>query len=39
MSMKHFISIHDITGDEFSSLLDLALKLKKETKEGIPHPI
>lgn len=37
--MKHFISIHDITRDEFSGLLDLALKLKKETKAGIPHPI
>lgn len=37
--MKHFISIHDITRDEFSQLLDLSLKLKKETKAGISHPI
>ena len=39
MSLKHFISIHDITVDEFHHLLDLGLKLKKENKEGIPHPI
>ena len=37
--MKHFISIHDITTDEFHQLLDLGLKLKKEQKAGIPHPI
>ena len=33
--MKHFISIHDITGEEFQQLMDLALKLKKETKAGL----
>lgn len=37
--MKHFISIHDITVDEFQQLMDLALKLKKETKAGIAHPL
>lgn len=37
--MKHFISIHDITTEEFHGLLDLAGKLKKEQKAGIPHPI
>lgn len=37
--MKHFISIHDITGEEFQQLMDLALKLKKETKAGIAHPV
>lgn len=37
--MKHFISIHDITQEEFQGLMDLAVKLKKETKAGIPHPI
>ena len=37
--MKHFISIHDITQEEFHGLMDLAVKLKKETKAGIPHPI
>ncbi|MBE5040211.1 ornithine carbamoyltransferase [Ructibacterium gallinarum] len=37
--MKHFISIHDITREEFDQLLNLALKLKKENKEGIAHPI
>ena len=37
--MKHFISIHDITRDEFNGLLDLAIKLKKEQKSGIAHPI
>lgn len=37
--MKHFISIHDITSEEFYSLLNLALKLKKEQKAGIKHNI
>ncbi len=39
MSLKHFISIHDITVDEFNHLMDLGLKLKSETKEGIRHNI
>ncbi len=37
--MEHFISIHDITCDEFESLLTLAEKLKKETKAGVRHDI
>lgn len=37
--MKHFISIHDITSEEFYQLLNLALKLKKEQKAGIKHNI
>ena len=37
--MKHFISIHDITKEEFHQLLDLAIKLKKEQKAGIKHHI
>lgn len=37
--MKHFISIHDITRDEFNGLMDLAIKLKKEQKAGIKHHI
>ncbi len=37
--MKHFISIHDITTEEFHALLDLAIRLKRETKAGIAHPI
>lgn len=39
MSLKHFISIHDITVDEFHHLMDLGLQLKKETKQGIKHHI
>ena len=39
MSLKHFISIHDITVDEFHHLLDLGAKLKAEQKAGIEHPI
>ncbi|MGN1092756.1 MAG: ornithine carbamoyltransferase [Monoglobaceae bacterium] len=39
MSLEHFISIHDITVDEFHHLIDLGLKLKKEKKQGIPHHI
>ena len=37
--MKHFISIHDITSEEFNQLLSLAAKLKKEQKAGIEHHI
>lgn len=37
--MKDFISLHDCTSEEVEQLLKLALKLKKEVKEGIPHPI
>lgn len=37
MNLKHFISIHDITVEEFHELLDLALKLKKEHKAGVKH--
>lgn len=37
--MKHFISLHDITVDEFNSLLSLALKLKAEQKAGKTHHI
>ncbi len=37
--MKDFISLHDITPDELQSLLKLAIKLKAEQKQGIPHPI
>ncbi len=39
MSLEHFISIHDITVDEFHHLLDLGSKLKAEQKAGIEHPI
>lgn len=35
--MKHLISLHDITNEEFNKILTLAGKLKAETKAGIPH--
>ncbi len=35
--MKHFISIHDITCQEFNELMELALKLKKDQKAGIKN--
>ena len=35
--MNDFISLHDCTPEEIQNLLTLALKLKKETKEGIEH--
>lgn len=35
--MKDFISLHDLTKEEIEGLLKLALKLKKEQKEGIEH--
>lgn len=37
--LKDFISLHDLTAEQISQLLELALKLKKEQKAGIPHPI
>lgn len=37
--MKDFISLHDITKDELFELLNLALKLKKDLKDGREHHI
>lgn len=37
--MKDFISLHDCTKEEIQNLLTSAIKLKKELKEGIAHPI
>jgi len=37
--MKHFISLSDVTPDEFNSLLDLADQLKRELKAGQPKPL
>ena len=36
--MKHFISITDITKQEFDNILSLSHKLKKMQKTGTPHP-
>ncbi len=37
--MKHLLSLNDLTTEEIQNLLKLALKLKKENKEGIQHHI
>ena len=37
--MKHLLSLHDLTVGEVHDILKLAEKLKKEVKEGIPHPL
>ncbi|HIU48897.1 MAG TPA: ornithine carbamoyltransferase [Candidatus Avimonoglobus intestinipullorum] len=37
--MNDFISLHDCTPEQISGLLELAIKLKKEQKAGIPHPL
>lgn len=37
--MKDLISLHDLTQKEVQDLLSLAIKLKKELKAGIAHPI
>lgn len=37
--MKDLISLHDLSAEEIKGLLELGLKLKKELKNGIPHPI
>lgn len=37
--MEHLISIHDMSAEEVEQVLTLSVKLKKELKEGIAHPI
>ena len=37
--MKDFISILDIDKEELSDLLSVAHELKRQKKEGIPHPL
>ena len=37
--MQDLISLHDLTSEEIKNLLELGLKLKKEQKNGIPHPL
>lgn len=37
--MKDLISLHDLTSNEIKGILSLGIKLKKELKSGIPHPI
>ncbi len=37
--MKDLISLHDLSQEEMDNLLKLGMKLKKELKNGIPHPI
>ncbi len=37
--MKHFISIHDTSKEDFNNILKLALKIKAETKAGIKHDV
>jgi len=37
--MKHLISLFDITAEDMEIIFKLSSKLKKELKEGIPHPI
>jgi len=37
--MKHFLDIADFTGDEIQNMLNLALKLKAEYKQGQFRPI
>jgi ornithine carbamoyltransferase len=37
--MNHFLSLEDLTSQEFYDLLDLADHLKALAKAGIPHPV
>jgi ornithine carbamoyltransferase len=36
---KHLLCLQDYTDDEILQLLSLALKLKKQQKEGVPHKL
>jgi ornithine carbamoyltransferase len=38
-SHKDLLSIHDLTQDEVYQILSLGLKLKAQSKAGIPHPL
>ncbi len=35
--MKDFISLHDLTKEEIKELIDLAIKLKEDKKNGIAN--
>ncbi len=35
--MKHLLSLNDLSSDEIQGLLKLSEKLKRQTKEGVPH--
>lgn len=37
--MKDFICLHDLTKEEILDLIELSIKLKAETKQGIPHKL
>lgn len=37
--MKHLLSLHDWSPEDIEKALALAERLKKEQKEGIPHPL
>ncbi len=37
--MKHLLTLHDWTSEEILDVLKLADKLKKETKQGVSHPL
>jgi ornithine carbamoyltransferase len=37
MSLRHFLSFSDLTGEEVRRILDRAIELKRETRAGIPH--
>lgn len=37
--MKHLVSLNDLTPKEIDEILKLAVKLKKEHKEGTKHPL
>ena len=39
MNMKHLLKMLDLSQQEIFEILDLADKLKYQTKHGIPHPI
>ena len=36
---RHLLTLLDFTPEEIGYLLDLAARLKKEKKEGIPHQV
>ena len=37
--MKHLISLHHLKTEDIENIFNLAEKLKKQLKEGIPHKI
>ncbi|WP_183040930.1 ornithine carbamoyltransferase [Salipaludibacillus neizhouensis] len=37
-NLKHFLTMTDLTGDDIHELIDDAILMKQQVKDGVPHP-